>query len=240
MSPPDTYDSSHDLEAPQAKVVDPVRSMTEPRTVERTPPLSASISRAQYSTSPTSPPFSPLTPVSLSPDSSPTEMACDENEPIIDIDLAVSEVSLSEMPAAIDEFEKHTSQARDLSRKEKEVEIASGKDSGIEDLQLNTPGPEIQAATQERDPTEEGMAESKGEATPSRVQIVSQERLPEAQNEGEDPAEPEQEITPTRQQAAWVTEAVAACQANKKVRTSNMMWPVQEKASTNNISEPSE
>lgn len=141
-------------------------------------------------------------------------MACDENQPIIDIDLADSEVSLSEMPAAVNEFKKHTALARELFRKE--------------DPQHNSPGPEISRDPNAQDPTEEDMAESKGEATPSRDLIASHERLPEAQNEGEDLAELEQEATPpSRIQAAWVTEAVTACHANKKVRFKKML-PIQE------------
>lgn len=96
-------------------------------------------------------------------------MACDENEPMVDIDLSDSEASLSKMPAAVDEFEKHTTQVRKFSRHEAET----AKDSGVESLYHDSPGPEIQTASQERaihalDPRED-MTETKGEATPSRA-----------------------------------------------------------------------
>ena len=68
-----------------------------------------------------------------------------------------------------------------------------------------------------------------GEATPSRNQSVSQERRSEAQNEGEDLTESKPEAMSSRTQAAWVNEAVAACQANKKVRFLVVGYSIQDK-----------
>ena len=112
------------------------------------------------------------------------------------------------------EFEEHTTQARESSRKESET----AEDSGTEGLQL-TPGPKIQTASQERgQDRREDMIGSTGEATSSRDQTVSQERQSEAQDAGGGLTESKPKAMPSRAQAAWVTEAVAAVQANKKVR----------------------
>lgn len=112
------------------------------------------------------------------------------------------------------EFEEHTTQARESSRKD----VETAEDSGIEGLQP-TPGPRIQTASQERDQNpREDMIGSTGEATSSRDQTVSQERQSEAQDAGGGLTESKPKAMPSRAQVAWVTEAVAAVQANKKVR----------------------
>lgn len=140
--------------------------------------------------------------------------------------VADSEVPPSEMATALGgdakievdeasdrtaEFEQHAAQVREESRND---DSAATTDSGIEDLQHNSPGHlKEQIAPQERDPREH-MAELKPEATPSRNQTVSQEGRPE------DMAEPKGEATPPRLQAAWVNEAVLAAKVTKKVRSS--------------------
>ena len=114
-------------------------------------------------------------------------------------------------PEQLTEFGEHTAQARELSR----------KDCGVEDLQHNSPGK--QSASRERDPNKqdprEDMPQLKGEATLSQDPIRLQERRAGAQDEGEDLVESKSEATPCRKHAAWVGEAFAACQANKKVRS---------------------
>lgn len=113
------------------------------------------------------------------------------------------------------EFEEHTTQARESSRKD----VETTKDTGVEDLQHNSPEPKIQTASQERDQDpREDMIGSTGEATSSRDQTVSQKRQSEAQDAGGGLTESKPKAVPSRAQAAWVTEAVAAVQANKKVR----------------------
>lgn len=236
MSSPDRANSSIrasvDLGTLQAKAVELVHSMTSPYTAERIPPLEVSTSRARSPISPTSPAFSPLTPTPLSPDSSPTDKAGDEDKIMADIDLADSEVSPSGKTLIIDEFERYTMQAREKSRKT--LESASEQDSGVEDFrQHSSPGSKTQCNANAIDPRKD-LTEPIGEATLSRDQSVSQERQSEAQNEGEDLPEPERETTPTRQQAAWVTGAVGAYQANKKVRFPRCC-PSKRRASTNNM-----
>lgn len=63
----------------------------------------------------------------------------------------------------------------------------------------------------------------------TRHHSVSQEREPEALNAKEDIIEPLREATSPRLQAAWVTKAVAACQANKKVRFQDIALSRQDK-----------
>jgi hypothetical protein len=111
------------------------------------------------------------------------------------------------------EFEEYTAEAREASR-----ETKSAKDSGVEDdLLHNSP---------------ENLVEPK-EATPSPDQTVAQKHRQEAQNKGEDMTESQPEEIPPRVQASWVTDAVAACQANKKVRFLDI--PNQDKTNTNTI-----
>lgn len=121
-------------------------------------------------------------------------------------------------PEQLTGFEEHTTRVRDLSRKD----VEAAKESGAEDLHHNSPGPKTQTTAEERDPNaqdpREDMTEPKGEATPSQDQIMAQERRPGTQNEGEDLTVSKPDAMPSRTQAAWVTEAVAAVQANKKVR----------------------
>lgn len=62
----------------------------------------------------------------------------------------------------------------------------------------------------------EGLPHSSPEHEPH---ITSQERGLYAHNAREEMVEPKREATPLSPQAAWVTEAVIACQANKKVRS---------------------
>lgn len=229
MSSPDRANSSIrasvDLGMPQAKAVELLHSMIPPHTAERIPPLEVSTSRARSPTSPTSPTLSPLTPKPLSPDSSPTDKAGDEDKVMADIDLADSEVSLSGKLLTSDKFERYTMQAREKCRKK--LEGASAQDSVVEDFrQYRSPEPRTQWNANAMDPRED-LTEPMGEATPSRGQSVSQERQPEAQNEGEDLPEPEQKTASIRRQAALVTEAVAARQANKKVRLAEIAHSLQ-------------
>ena len=101
------------------------------------------------------------------------------------------------------EFEEHTTQARESYRKDSET----AEDSAAEALQP-TPGPKVQTASQKRDENQsEDMIGSIGEATQSK-----------AQDTVGDSTESKPNGVPSRAQAAWVTEAVAAVQANKKVR----------------------
>lgn len=209
MSPPDRFDStiwtSDELETLQSKSVEPVHLMTPLRTAERTPPPSTS--RAHHS-----PPFSPLTPTLLSPISSPTHNPRAAEKPMTPLQSAMAsdEEALPGEMTAVDgdaemlvdepteseqltEFEQHTAQARELSRKDFEA----AKNSGIRELQHSSPGPKIQAT-----------AEGRG---------MSQEQRPEAQSNGQDLGEAKPEAMPSRIQATWVTGAVTACQANKKV-----------------------
>lgn len=131
-----------------------------------------------------------------------------------DVEMPVNEPTEPQHDRTL-EFEEHTTQARESSRKESET----AEDSGTEGLQP-TPRPKIQIASQERgqDPREDVIG-STGEATSSRDQTVSQERQSEAQDAGGDLTESKPEAVASRAQAAWVTEAVAAVQANKKVRS---------------------
>lgn len=132
----------------------------------------------------------------------------------VDGDAEISEDGVKEMSQErTAEFEEYTAQAREASR----------KDSGTEHLQHNSPGLQKKhIAPQERDlnikDPREGTTEPQREATPLQAQLVSQEQRPGAQSTEEDTMGPQREVTPPRKQAVWVTEAVAACQANKKVR----------------------
>jgi hypothetical protein len=226
------------LEARQNTAASPSRALTaESMSI---PPLSVSVpshsrDRSPTCTSPTSPAFSEITPTPTptpeSPATAPTDMALDDGDEdmvLVQPNSAVadSEVPPSEMATALGgdakigvdeasdrtaEFEQHAAQVREESRND---DSAATTDSGIEDLQHNSPGhPKEQIAPQERDPREH-MAELKPEATPSRNQTVSQEGRPE------DMAEPKGEATPPRLQAAWVNEAVLAAKVTKKVRSS--------------------
>jgi hypothetical protein len=162
-------------------------------------------------------------------------MAHDENRGEAIIRKAVQEYTAelwaSPYPRAA-EFESEAASARQASREATEATL--NKDSDVEDLQHKSPGHlKEQIAPQERDPNaqdpSEDMAEATSEATPLRDQTVAQEHRPEAQDEGEDMAESKPEVTPLRLQAAWVTEAVAACQANKKVRFLVVGYSIQDK-----------
>ena len=224
-SPPGRSDcsiwASDELATIQAKPVKPVHSMTPLCTAERTSPPSTS--RAHHS-----PPFFSLTTTLLSPTSSLTNNPRAGETPMMhvqpgmasDDELTPRETTAMEGdaemlvdeptgPEQLTEFGEHTAQARELFR----------KNCGVEDLQHHSP--EMKSASQERDPNKqdprEDMPQLKGKAT-SRGPIRLQERRPGAQDEGEDLAESKPEATPCRTHAAWVGEAFAACQANKKVR----------------------
>ena len=120
-----------------------------------------------------------------------------------DVEMPVNEPTEPEHDRTL-EFEEHTTQARESSRKD----VETAEDSGTEGLQL-TPGPKIQIASQERDQDpREDMIGSTSEAT-----------QPKAQDTVGDSTESKPKGVPSRAQAAWVTEAVAAVQANKKVRS---------------------
>jgi hypothetical protein len=158
--------------------------------------------------------------VSVNLEDLPSEMTTVvDGEPEISVD-EVKEMS-QERTA---EFEEYTTQVREVSR----------ENSGAESLQHNSPGlTKAHIAPQEPilntlDPRGE-MAEATSQAAPSPDQTVAEEHRPEAQTEGADLTEAKPEVAPLRLQAAWVTEAVAACQANKKVRFLVVGYSVQDK-----------
>lgn len=188
--------------------------------------------------------FSELTPIPTptpeGPATSPAELACDDDGDM-DMDMAPvrsdaalagpkvlpgemvtpvggdAETLVDELsPDRTAELEQQATPVRDASRK-KDFETATSKDSGVEELQHNSPGHcKEQIAPQERDTSaqdpREHMSQAEGRATPFRDQTVSHEGRPQ------DMAEPERDATP-RQQATWVNDAVLAANANKKVRS---------------------
>jgi hypothetical protein len=223
----------------------PAAETMTPQLSAFSPPHSPSSPAPGSPPSPTSPTFSDLTPTPEGPTLSPTTLSRNGYGDMellqSDSTLADPEALPSEMTTAIDgearisvdeamelsqerttEFEDYTTQVKEASRQE--VDSASAKDSGVEgdDQHNNSPRRKTQIASQVRDHNaqdpREATAEAMPEAMPSRDQTVSQEHRPEAQNEGADLTEAKPEATPLRLQAAWVTEAVAVCQANKKVR----------------------
>jgi len=200
---------------------------------------------------PPSPSFSDITPSPYCTDPSPTDTVRDEDKVMAlyqpdtvlaeevlpgemstatgeDVELQVDDLTEPNRKRTT-ELEIHTTQSRKSSRQD--IESATVEDSGVENLQHNSPGSGEQIEPPERDsnapdPTE-GMTVAKREATPCTDRTRSPERRKEAQIAGEDLAEPKPEATPSRIQAGWVTEAVAACQANKKVR--RQMLPIHDK-----------
>jgi type IV secretory pathway VirB10-like protein len=83
---------------------------------------------------------------------------------------------------------------------------------------------EFEAAT--RDDAETMAAEDSGieglqhGSLAKKKQVTQQEQNAGAQDATEASVEPKRETTPPRSQAAWVNEAVIACRANTKVRSS--------------------
>ena len=154
---------------------------------------------------------SPLTPLSDSPVTSPTQATPDEDETAALLRSEVTQTALyNDMSSAIEgeeeasvgdslrynrvriaEFEEQSARTREASRK------AAETDSGVEGLEHSSPG---------------GVEP-----------VVSQERSSNARGAQDFKPAPKQEAMPPRLrglQAAWVSEAVLAGRVNKKVRQS--------------------
>lgn len=148
---------------------------------------------------------SPLTPLSDSPVTSPTQATPDEDETAALLQSKVTQTALyNDMTSAIEggeeasvgnslrynrdrtaEFEEQSARTREASRK------AAETDSGVEGLEHSSPGGVKPVVSQERDSNTQGAQEFK-------------------------PAPRQEAMSP--RQAAWVSEAVLAGRANKKVR----------------------
>jgi hypothetical protein len=180
-------------------------SKPRPVTEAVTPPMT---SRAHSGTLPDS---SPSTPIPHSSVTSPTGTAHHGDKAMafsLSAMESTDEVSSSEISGAIGkdakrlvskpqeldadraaEFKEHTTQGRKAARGDAECIIA--KESEDEDPQQGSP-----------------VYERHG---------PSQEKAPDVRDANGDLAKPKQETSRPRTQAAWVTEAVAACQTNKKL-----------------------
>lgn len=145
-------------------------------------------------------------------------MANDQNDDMAPFPVIISRMA-HEHRDVLETFVEETARARQASREYNEAAML--EETGVEGLQNGSPVTQDPIVSQERGPDTreigEDMTEPKPEVESPKKQIALDERKTEHSNAEEETSVMKQEARSPRTQAVWVTEAVAACQANKKV-----------------------